>query len=331
VTGPRPFLLGLFLEGGGSLLPVDRLVQVVRSAEAAGVDVVVLDDGFGPERLPPGSPARLDAVLALARLAPETSRIGLVATMTTTHTEPFHLSKNLATLDLVSGGRAGWRVAVSTTEDEARLFGRKGVEPPAELWAEADDALEVVTRLWDSWEDDAVIRDVASGRYLDRSKVHAIDFVGPRFSVRGPSITPRPPQGQPVIVVDVVDDLTADLAARRADVAVVPAREPGHTDDVRADLLARAAAAGRHGGAVTVLGAVHLAAGTDLSVWAEDPSLDGVVLHLDDADRDLPRLTDEIVPALRRSGLVPAEPPTGDLRRRLGLSRPANRYARSGT
>ena len=154
--------------------------RLARTAEVAGLDFVTLDDGFDPPA--PGSatlPGRFDALLALARVAPATTSIGLVPTVTTTHTEPFHISKNVATLDLVSGGRAGWHVAVSTTDEAARALrphGRR--DRAAELWAEADDAIEVVSRLWDSWEDDAVIRDRATGRYVDRDKLHYIDFEG---------------------------------------------------------------------------------------------------------------------------------------------------------
>ena len=135
------------------------------------------------------------------RVAPLTRSIGLVPTVTTTHTEPFHVSKNVATLDYVSLGRAGWKVAVSTTEAEAAHFGRKDAAPPAELYAEAEEAVDVVVRLWDSWEDDAVIRDQPTGRYVDRDKLHYVDFEGRFFGVRGPSITPRPPQGHPIVAV----------------------------------------------------------------------------------------------------------------------------------
>ena len=175
---------------GRGLFTAERLVALARTAEAAGFDFLAFDDGFDPPA--PGSatlPGRFDALLAMARVAPATSSIGLVATITTTHTEPFHISKNVATLDLVSGGRAGWHVAVSTTDEAARAFGRTSPRPAPELWAEADDAIEVVSRLWDSWEDDAVIRDRDTGRYIDRDKLHYIDFEGPFFSVRGPSIT----------------------------------------------------------------------------------------------------------------------------------------------
>ena len=155
---------------------------------------------------------RLDAVLIASRVAPLTSHIGLIPTVIVTHTEPFHISKAIATLDYVSTGRAGLQVRVSARPDEAALFGRRAFpprragdsgDPPAqlitELFDEAADYVEVVRRLWDSWEDGAEIRDVATGRFVDRDKLHYIDFAGEYFSVKGPSITPRPPQGQPIV------------------------------------------------------------------------------------------------------------------------------------
>ncbi len=148
-----------------------------------------------------------------ARAAPRTRHIGFVPTAVTTHTEPFHTSKAIATLDYVSTGRAGVRVQIAGRADAAAHFGRREIPPLsverlgdpdvqaliAAHFDEAADYVEVLRRLWDSWEDDAEIRDVATGRFIDRDKLHYIDFEGRWFSVRGPSITPRPPQGQPVV------------------------------------------------------------------------------------------------------------------------------------
>ena len=238
--------LGVALEGAGAhpaawraagavegLTGAERLVRLARTAERGLLDFVSLDDTFDPPA--PGSaelPLRFDALLALARVAPATEAIGLVPTVTTTHTEPFHVSKNVATLDLVSAGRAGWRVAVSTSAEAARRFGRKDPQPLAELYEEAEDAIEVVSRLWDSWEDDAVIRDAATGRYVDRDKLHYVDFEGRFFNVRGPSITPRSPQGAaPRGRRRHATHAAVELAARRADIVLVVAsdgrRRPG--------------------------------------------------------------------------------------------------------
>ena len=155
-----------------------------------------------------------------------TSHIGLIPVATVTHTEPFHVSKAIATLDFVSHGRAGWQVRVSGTPHEAELFGRRDVSG-VDLFDEASDAVEVVRRLWDSWEDDAVIRDVGTGRFIDRDKLHYIDFAGKYFSVKGPSITPRPPQGQPVVAALAHARPVYEFAARSADLVFITPKDDG--------------------------------------------------------------------------------------------------------
>ena len=167
-------------------------------------------------------------------MAPLTRHIGLVPTVNTTHTEPFHIASAISTLDYVSRGRAGWRAQLSARPAEAAHIGRRTFDEPgdalvAELFDEAADAVEVVRRLWDSWEDDAEIRDVATGRFVDRDKLHYIDFEGRFFSVKGPSIVPRPPQGQPLVVALAHSRVPIEFAARSADVVLVT---PADGDDV---------------------------------------------------------------------------------------------------
>jgi alkanesulfonate monooxygenase SsuD/methylene tetrahydromethanopterin reductase-like flavin-dependent oxidoreductase (luciferase family) len=136
--------------------------------------------GEGEDRRVDQVRGRLDAVLLAARVAPVTSNIGLIPAVIATHTEPFHISKAIATLDYVSTGRAGVLVKVSGREDEAAHFGRRQPDDlrPDRLLAESAEYIEVIRRLWDSWEDDAEIRDVATGRFVDRDKLHYIDFEG---------------------------------------------------------------------------------------------------------------------------------------------------------
>lgn len=196
-------------------------LDAVQEAERGLIDFVTFEDALSLQSTDPAGDdrrtdqvrGRLDAVLTAAAVAPLTRHIGLVPTAVVTHTEPFHLAKAIATLDHVSTGRAGVRVRVSVSAHEAAHFGRRSLpefrpqdiglpgaqEPARELFGEAADYVEVLRRLWDSWEDDAEIRDTATGRFIDRAKLHYIDFEGDRFSVRGPSITPRSPQGQPLV------------------------------------------------------------------------------------------------------------------------------------
>lgn len=204
------------------------LLEQVQLAQKAAFDFVVIEDSFMLNTSNPQSvQGQVDAALITARIAPVSGGIGLIPAVNTTHTEPFHVSKLIATLDHVSAGHGGWEPTVSTTEYEAKLFGRKPAQSRATVWAQAHEVIDVSKKLWDSWEDDAEIRDVPSGRFIDRDKLHYVDYEGVHFSVKGPSITPRPPQGHPVTALsvpaadqvdqDVIDQII-DIAAQHADI-----------------------------------------------------------------------------------------------------------------
>lgn len=260
--------------------------------------------------------------------------------MTTTHTEPFHVQAAVATLDWVSRGRAGWRIAVSPTGAEARLFGRRPVPPAAELWQEAGEVAEVARKLWDSWEDDAEIRDVATGRFVDRRKLHHVNFQGSTFSVKGPSIVPRPPQGNPVTVVDATRPAARETAAHHADVVLIRAGSAEEAAGLRAELHRAARAHGRDPGQLRVL----LSATVDLDTYEGGPgalaeliagwhgggAVDGFHLVPAVPERDLARFAADTVTRLRDRGLLRTAYEGTTLRDHLGLVRPAGQYATTG-
>ncbi len=234
------------------------------------------DDHFGRDERTDRVRGRLDAVLVAARTAPRTRHIGFIPTAVTTHTEPFHISKAIATLNYVSTGRAGVRVQVAGRADTAAHFGRRQVPPLsverladpdvrrllANHFDEAADYVEVLRRLWDSWEDDAEIRDVATGRFIDRDKLHYIDFEGRWFAVRGPSITPRPPQGQPVVAALGHATVSYRLIARSADIGFVTPRDRAGAGEIVGEIRSEQALAGRQDEALHVFG--------DLVVFVDD-------------------------------------------------------------
>jgi alkanesulfonate monooxygenase SsuD/methylene tetrahydromethanopterin reductase-like flavin-dependent oxidoreductase (luciferase family) len=296
---------------GDSFAAGDWIGQV-RQADEAGLDFVTFDDTFG--RHGP------DAVQVAARVAPLTRHVGLVPVATTTHTEPFHLSTALATLDWVSRGRAGWQVRVSTDPAEAALLGRREPLERGALLAEASDAIEVVRRLWDSWEDDAIIADVATGRYIDREKLHYVDFEGPHFTVKGPSIVPRPPQGQPVVAALAHGPQVWD--ALDADVFFVT---PADADDA-ARIVRRIVPEKKIFVDLAVDGARTPQELADLvQNWWVASGVDGFRLHV----TDVADVTGVVVPELRRRGLFEPSPKPA-LRERLGLAPAVNRYQEAG-
>ncbi|MFH9671164.1 LLM class flavin-dependent oxidoreductase [Streptomyces sp. NPDC017405] len=340
--------------GRPGVLDGGACAELARLAERGGLDFVTLDDSFAR----PGP----DALGVLCRVAPATRRIGLVPTVTTTHTEPVQVQAAVATLDWISRGRAGWRIDVSATEGEARLFGRRPAAPADALWQEAGEVADVAARLWDSWEDGAEIRDVAAGRFLDGDRVHRVDFTGTAFSVRGPSTVPRPPQGHPVRVVDATDGPARAVAARYADVALVRAATPARAAEARAALREAAAACGRgpdvprvlvsllvdlgdgehaaepgHGGGgprITAQGPLYRGGPVDLAElvagWHAEGVTDGFHFVPVAPRRDLERLVNGTVALLQHRGLFRTFYPGGTLREHLGLARPAGRYALTG-
>ena len=372
----------------GELFSAGYWADLAREAEAGALDFLTIEDSLGlqtagrfasPDDRTDQVRGRLDAVLTAARIAPHTTRIGLVPTAVTTHTEPFHLSTSIATLDYVSEGRAGWRPRVAASPDEARHFGRREFPPltqenvtdPAvaahlsDLFDEAADAVEVVRRLWDSWEDDAVIRDVPAGRFVDRGKLHYIDFDGRWFAVRGPSITPRPPQGQPVVASLAHADVAYRLAARASDVVFVTPASAEHAAQIVAEVRAAETYSERplpplqvYADLVVFIDEAPGAAtarkrrlddldgadfATDCAVvagppgeladllldWKQAAGLDGFRLRPGALPHDLQQITGALVPELRRRGAFRSGYAESTLRERLGLSRPANRYGAS--
>ncbi|ALG09912.1 LLM class flavin-dependent oxidoreductase [Kibdelosporangium phytohabitans] len=359
--------------------------DLVRQAEAAKLDFVTIEDALSlrtdkyAETVPARTDiaqGRLDAVLIASRVAPLTTHIGLVPTIVVTHTEPFHLSKAIATLDYVSNGRAGVRVQISGRADENRHFGRREIgefrlddatrpDTPSvinDLFDEAADYVEVLRRLWDSWEDDAEIRDVPTGRFVDRDKLHHIDFSGKWFSVKGPSITPRPPQGQPPVTSLAHAAVPYRLAARQADVVYVTPHDRTQVtriiDEVRAHqrdagrehlhifadievFLGRTAqeAVDRKARLDDTAGAGHTSdalifTGTpaelaDLLLGWHAAGLSGFRLRPGAVPHDLTAITGGLVPRLRARGAFRREYEAGTLRGLLGFAKPANRYARS--
>ena len=332
--------------GAPSVLSGRYWAELARTAERGLLDFLTIDDSLMPqpgrrERIDPRRLAgRGDAVLVAARIAPATRHIGLIPVATVTHTEPFHISKAVATLDYVSHGRSGWQPRVSVTTHEAALFGRRDASQ-IPLFEEAVEYVDVVRRLWDSWEDDAVIRDVSTGRYIDTDKLHYIDFAGQYFSVKGPSITPRPPQGQPVVAALAHAGPVYEFAAASADVVFTTP-----TDDATARIIldeVRAADGGRlkvfadvvvafDGDGDFKSDALVFAGSTtelvDMLLEWQRLGIDGARLRPAVNATDLPRIVDEVVPMLQRAGRFRAGYREGEsLRARLDLPVAANRYA----
>jgi len=400
-SSPSSLHLAVALDGAGwhpaawrepvarprELLTAAYWADLVTEAERGLLDFVTIEDALGlqsssftePDGRTDQVRGRLDAVLIAARVAPLTRHIGVVPTVVATHTEAFHISKAIATLDYVSTGRAGLRVQVTARQNEAAHFGRRTFPPIridrpeeyntpavqevlADAFDEAADYVEVVRRLWDSWEDDAEIRDVATGRFVDRDKLHYIDFEGRHFSVKGPSITPRPPQGQPIVSALAHATLPFRLVARSADIGYVTPHDVDQARAIVEEIRAEQTAAGRADETLHIFGdlvvfldddpaeaaarreRLDALAGypypSDARIFTGTPAqladllqelasagLTGFRLRPAVAGHDLPAITQGLVPELQRRDAFRRAYEADTLRGLLGLTRPANRYA----
>jgi alkanesulfonate monooxygenase SsuD/methylene tetrahydromethanopterin reductase-like flavin-dependent oxidoreductase (luciferase family) len=348
-----------------AILTGELALRAVQRAEAAGIDLATFTDTLeAPADVPDQVSVQLDALGLAARIAPATERIGLLPTITVTHTEPFHVQAAVATLDFVSSGRGGWVAEVSTSAEAAAVIGRREPAPVADTWREARYVVDVSRRLWDSWEDGAIIRDASTGRFIDRDRIHYVDFESPTFRIKGPSIVPRSPQGHPITAIRV-NTPEALEAALDADLVVLPgttnlservaavragAEERTRSQRSRVNDGRSEPAAGPGGPRVLVSvgvlldddpaaaalradGAAHLdhiggvAGLADLIGKWKEAGVDGVHLRPASVELDVPVIAERLIPLLRAKKLVgPVERAT-TLRNRLGLRRPANGYA----
>jgi FMN-dependent oxidoreductase (nitrilotriacetate monooxygenase family) len=263
-------------------------VILAQTAERGALDMLFYQDsaavapafylsGGNPEALAEAARCvRLEPLTLLAGLAAVTSRIGLVSTATTTYNDPFSLARRFATIDHMSNGRAGWNLVTSQNEDEAQNFGRDAHMDHALRYERAEEFYDVVTGLWDSWEDGAIIRDAAAGRYIDPAKLHVLNHRGKHFQVRGPLNVARPVQGYPVIAQAGSSGPGRDLAARTADVVFTAQVELTEAKAFYDDLKARMASHGRSPDDLKVMPGIRFVLGlTDEDARAQYESMLG--------------------------------------------------------
>jgi len=246
--------------------------KIAQRAEAARLDLLFvadklsIDDNYGghfADTVKYRPVVRPEPLTLLAALAAVTDHIGIGGTVSSSYSAPYTAARQLANIDHISGGRAAWNVVTSVSDGEARNYGRPQHFAHGERYERADEFIEVVQKLWDSWGDDALLKDAANGLFADPSRFHYVDHQGPHFQVRGPINIPRPPQGQPVLIQAGVSEAFIDLAARNAEVVFVVQATLERARDFYRLIKDKARAFGRDPDSIKVLPGIVPVVGVD--------------------------------------------------------------------
>ncbi len=331
---------------------------MAQQAEECGVASILLGPPAGDTRGP-----RADHVTLLGSLVASTSRIGLGARLDVDHTEPFHTARAFAVLDNLSGGRSAWWLNLQPPAAGDHRFGHRAALDTTTHYARTEEYIDIVLRLWDSWEHDAVVVDKAAGVFADAQKIHPIHHRGTHFQVRGPLTVVRPPQGHPVMVVD---DLSPDgqrIAARYADVVLATCHNIDQAATLATRLRDAAEVYGRRRDALRILlNLMPVVAATDaqaqsradqleslapgnpldahhrfigtasgcathMARWHAASGCDGFNIQPPVLPNAASAFLDSVVPVLRARGLCPGTRVASTLRDRLALPDPGNRFA----
>ena len=254
-----------------------RLAQI---AERGTFDSVFLADApalWGEAKHRPGG--SLEPTVLLTALAAVTTRIGLIATASTTYNEPYNLARRFASLDHITGGRAGWNIVTTATKAAAQNFGLDDTPLHRERYQRAAEFTDVSIALWDSWEDGAEVGDKAAGVYADPSRIHPVDFAGEYFQVRGPLNVPRSPQGRPLLVQAGSSQDGRDFAARYAEAVFTAQQTLDEAQSFYADLKARARRFGRDPALVKIMpGLVPVIGSTEAEARALEDELEELIV-----------------------------------------------------
>ena len=261
-----------------------RLVRLTQKLEAGKFDAFFMADHLALLNMPIEALRRshtvtsFDPMTLLPALAAVTERIGLIATASTTYNDAYHVARKFASLDHISGGRAGWNLVTTANPDAAQNFGHDQHMAHGERYKRAREFYDVVTGLWDSFADDAFIRDVESGIFWDPARMHVLNHKGAELSVRGPLNVARPVQGWPVIVQAGASDAGRQIAAETAEMVFAAGGVIGDAQAFYADVKGRAAAVGRNPDHIKILpGCLVVVGATVAEAEAKRAHLDSLV------------------------------------------------------
>jgi FMN-dependent oxidoreductase (nitrilotriacetate monooxygenase family) len=273
-----------------SVTDIDAFLSIARIAERGTFDAVFFADHSALDATARDRPWQaLDPAIVLTAMATVTRHIGLVATASTTFEHPFHVARRFASLDHVSNGRAAWNIVTTQHNETARNFGLSQLPPHSDRYWRADEFVDVVVKLWDSWDEGALVADQASGMFVDFDRVRPIDHHGHAFSVSGPLNVPRSPQGRPVLVQAGASNASQRLGSRWADALFTVQRTLPEAQAFYAGVKSLAAGYGRNPEHLVVLPGLYPVIGsTESETWARKDEMDGLL----DLDEERVKLAD---------------------------------------
>jgi FMN-dependent oxidoreductase (nitrilotriacetate monooxygenase family) len=292
----------------------EHLARFAQTLERGKFDAFFMADHLAVLNMPLDALKRsatvtsFDPLILLPALAVLTKHIGLIATASTTYNEPYHIARKFASLDHISGGRAGWNVVTSGNPDEAMNFGLEEHVEHATRYRRAREFFDVVTGLWDSWADDAFIRDVDSGVYFDPDKLHVLNHKGEFLKVRGPLNIARPVQGWPVIVQAGASDAGRQLAAETAEVIFGAGSNIANAHAFYADVKGRMESIGRDRDQLKVLPGAFVVVGDTVQEAREKRLRLDSLVHYDSAIASLSIMLGHDVSKLDPDGPLPPIP-----------------------
>jgi FMN-dependent oxidoreductase (nitrilotriacetate monooxygenase family) len=264
-------------ESPTSYVDIDFYRDIAQLAEAGRLHAIFLADtlAVSEENFERPNLGAMDPTTVLGALAAVTKHVGLVATATTSYSEPYNLARRIASLDHLSRGRAAWNIVTTFIPDVAANFSKAPLPPHAERYARAEEFVDIVTALWDSWEVDALVGDKASGLFADRNRVHPLNHDGHFFAVRGPSTLPRSPQGRPILFQAGSSEPGRAFAARAADAVFAVQNTLPSAIAFREDLRQRAVSYGRDPNSLKILpGLLPIIGGTEVEAQKRKKELD---------------------------------------------------------
>lgn len=252
------------------LLDMSFYKEFARTAERGLFDLIFMADTLSVSeeggdddefKIGHGVPFRADPLSAMAVMSAVTEHIGLVGTVSTSHNEPFNVARRFAFLDHLSRGRVGWNIVTTASRSEALNFGARAFAPHDERYERAAEFVDVVIKLWDSWDEGAIVNDKTTGIYADSTKIRRIDHAGKYYSVRGPLNAPRSPQGHPVLFQAGASEVGRAFAARTADAIFLAAQTREEITATGSSIRKLAEASGRSGADIRLLPGVLIFVG----------------------------------------------------------------------